>query len=148
MAADSLKVMLDLGDFEEATKLGQIISANEGKVDKSILYLAQSESEKIKSNREKYIRHNKKGIELYSSGSLSSACDEFVLAKRISPLNIGVTLNLLQCLVKLIQRTEKPEGKHIVDAREHYRFVNNMPLKNVHKAKFERMREEVEAIVL
>lgn len=148
MAADSLKVMLDLGDFEEASKLSKIIAENEGKVDKSILYLAESEAEKIKGNREKYIKHNKKGIALYSSGSLSSASDEFLLAKKTSPLNIGVTLNLLQCLVKIIQRTKKPEGKHIIEARELYRFIKSMPLKSIHKAKFEGMREEVETIVL
>jgi len=148
MAADSLKVMLDLGDFEEAAKLTKVIKDNEGKVDKSILYLAESEVDKYKTKREKYIKHNMKGIELYSSGSLSRAYDEFTIAKKISPLNIGVTLNLLQCLVKIIQRTDKTEGKHIVEARELYRFAQNMPLKTIHKAKFERMRLEVETIVL
>lgn len=147
MAADSLKIMLDLGDFEEANKLAKVIKANEDKVDQSILYLAEREADKMKSNREKYIEHNKKGIELYSKGSLSAASDEFFLAKKIAPLNIGVTLNLLQCLIKIIERTDKPEGKNIVEARELYRFVNNMPLKSVHKAKFENMREDVEKIV-
>jgi tetratricopeptide (TPR) repeat protein len=148
MAADSLKIMLDLGDYEEAAKLSKIIQDNPDKVDSSILYLAQAESEKIKINRSKYIKHNKLGIDLYSDGNYLEACEKFTLAKQISPLNIGVTLNLLQSLVKQIQTTEKPEGKYIMEARELYRFVSSMPLKSIHKAKFKSMRQEVESIVL
>ncbi|MGK0372395.1 MAG: hypothetical protein ACJAW1_002648 [Glaciecola sp.] len=136
--------MLDLGDYEEAAKLAAIIKKNPEKVDSSILYLAQSESAKIQKNRTKYVKHNKLGIELYGQGSYANAYEEFCHAKKISPLNIGITLNLMQSLAKLIKQTEKPEGKHIIEARELFRFINNMPLKSVHKTKFERMRAEVE----
>lgn len=148
MAADSLKLMLDLGDYEEAAKLTKIIKKNPDKVDSSILYLAESESEKIKLDRSKYIKFTKKGIVLYSEGSYAGAYDEFSEAKKLSPLNIGVTLNLLQSLSKIIKQTNKPEGKDIIEARELFRFINNMPLKSVHKAKFELMRKELEAIVM
>lgn len=147
MAADSLKIMLDLGDYEEAAKLTKIIMSNPDKVDSSILYLAHAESDKIKVNRSKYVRFNKKGISLYSEGDYAQAYEEFTSAKKVSPLNIGVTLNLLQSLLKLIQQTDKPEGKHIMEARELYRFISNMPLKSVHKAKFKSMRQEVEDII-
>jgi tetratricopeptide (TPR) repeat protein len=147
MAADSLKLMLDLGDYEEAAKLAKVIKKNPDKVDSSILYLAESESQKIKHSRSNYVKYTKKGIVLYSEGSYVGAYAEFIEAKKISPLNIGVTLNLLQSLTKIIKQTEKPDGKHIIEAREFYRFINNMPLKSVHKAKFELMRKEVEAIV-
>jgi tetratricopeptide (TPR) repeat protein len=147
MAADSLKLMLDLGDFEEAAKLANIIKENPTKVDSSILYLAQTESAKIQGNRTKYVKHNKLGIKLYGQGSFAKACREFSEAKKISPLNIGVNLNLMQSLAKLIIQTEKPEGKHIVEARELYRFISNMPLKSVHKSKFGKMREEVEGLL-
>jgi CheY-like chemotaxis protein len=148
MAADSVKLMLDLGDYEEAAKLTNIIKKNPDKVDSSILYLVESEADKIKLNRSKYVKFNKKGITLYSEGSYMSAYSEFTQAKNISPLNIGVTLNLLQSLSKMINQIEKPEGKYIIEARELYRLINNMPLKSVHKAKFELMRGEVETIVL
>jgi len=148
MAADSLKLMLDLGDFEEAAKLTKVIRENLDKVDSSILYLAESESEKIKSNSVKYVKCNKKGITLYSEGNFIDAYAEFTQAKQIAPLNIGVTLNLLQSLAKLIKQCKKTEGKYVVEARELYKFINNMPLKSVHKAKFELMRKEVESIVI
>jgi DNA-binding response OmpR family regulator len=147
MAADSLKVMLDLGDFEEAAKLINVIKSSPDKVDSSILYLASAESDKIKDSRAKYVKHTKHGIALYSEGNYTGAYIEFEEAKKISPLNIGVTLNLLQSLVKMIQNTEKPEGKHVMEARDLYRFVSNMPLKKVHKKKFESMKKDVEDIV-
>jgi tetratricopeptide (TPR) repeat protein len=148
MAADSLQLMLTLGDYEEAAKLAKVIESNPDKVDSSILYLAQTESSKIHKNRTQYVKHNKAGIELYGQGNYTGAYEEFSHAKTISPLNIGVTLNLLQSLVHLIKGCETPEGKHIMEARDLYRFIDTMPLKSVHSAKFESMRAELEAVVL
>lgn len=147
MAADSLKLMLDLGDFEEAAKLTAIINENPDKVDSSILYLAQSKSAKIQKNGDEYTKHNKLGIELYGQGSYASAYEEFCHAKKISPLNIGIALNLMQSLAKLIKQTDKPEGKYIIEARELFDFINNMPLKSVHKNKFKKVRPDVEDII-
>lgn len=148
MTADSFKLMLDLGDFEEAAKLAKIISNNPDKIDSSIVYLADKESAKIHKNRAKYVRHNKLGIELYSQGNFAEAYSEFCEAKNISPLNIGVTLNLLQSLAKLIKQTKNPETKHVIQARDLFRFISNMPLKSVHEAKFKTMRAEVEEVLV
>lgn len=147
MAADSLKLMIDLGDYEEASKITKIIKKNEGKVDSSILYLAESELSKNKQDRENYIKHNKTGIQLYSTGNFAKAYDEFTIAKAVSPLNIGVNLNLLQCLIQIIKKTDKPEGKLIMEARELHRYVKNMPLKAVHKAKFASMSKDAEDVI-
>jgi tetratricopeptide (TPR) repeat protein len=147
MAADSLKLMFDLGDFEEATKLVKILRKNSEKIDQSILHLIERETANAKDTFDKYVCHNKKGVSLYSSGSYQQAYEEFATAKKVSPLNINVNLNLLQCLVKLIEKTNKPEGQHIVQARELYRFINNMPLKDAHKTKFANMSEDVEKLI-
>ncbi|MFT6738394.1 MAG: hypothetical protein ACJA0G_002544, partial [Kangiellaceae bacterium] len=92
-------------------------------------------------------KHNKLGIELYGQGSYASAYEEFCHAKKISPLNIGIALNLMQSLAKLIKQTDKPEGKYIIEARELFDFINNMPLKSVHKNKFKKVRPDVEDII-
>jgi DNA-binding response OmpR family regulator len=147
MAADSLKLMFKMGDFEEASKLIKVIRNNQEKVDQSILYLIESETANAANTYEQYLCHNKKGVSLYSTGNYQQAFEEFNIAKKVCPLNINVNLNLLQCLVKLIEKTTKPEGQHIVQARELYRFVSNMPLKDVHKVKFSKMREDVEKVI-
>lgn len=147
LAPDSLKMMIDHGDFEEASRLIDIIRSNDEKVDPSILYLIDTEMAGANEIRSQYIKHNKKGIALYSSGNYQQAYEEFVIAKNVCPLNINVALNLMQCLVKLIQKTKRPEGKHIVQARELFRFLDGMPLKSAPKIKFQNMREDVEKII-
>ncbi|WP_371193272.1 response regulator [Glaciecola sp. SC05] len=147
MAADSLKLMIDLGDFEEATKLIKVIRKNEAKVDQSILYLIESEMANASEVFQQYVKHNKTGVSLYSSGNYQQAYEEFSTAKKVCPLNINVNLNLLQCLIKLIEKTNRPDAKHVTQAKELYRFMNNMPLKDVHQTKFANMRDDIEKVI-
>ena len=147
MAPDSLKAMFDLGDYEEASKVTKVIKDSAERIDANIQYLMESEAANAKTKRAKYVKHNKKGIELYSTGNFQEAYEEFSLAKKISPLNIGVTLNLMQCLIKLMEAREKPEAEHVVECRDYYRFVSNMPLKASHKKKFELLRDTAESFI-
>lgn len=147
IAPDSLKLMLDLGDFEEAHKLTKIIANNKDKVDESILYLTQSELGKQKGRRNNYVAMNKKGVGLYSKGKYLEAYQNFEEAKQLSPLNIGVNLNLLQCLVKLIENADKAEGQHIIEARSTYNFLKNMPLKAIYREKLANIKEDVEKAI-
>ncbi len=147
MAADSLKLMIDMGDFEEANKLVKLLKKNTHKIDDAIQYLMDTELENAEVSRNKYIEHTKKGIALYSNGNFKSAYDEFKQAKTVAPLNIGVNLNLLQCTVKLIKSVNKPEEGLLSEARETHRFVKNMPLKNTHLKKYEEMKTEVEETI-
>ncbi|MFC3120086.1 response regulator [Agaribacter flavus] len=143
MAADSLKLMFDMGDFEEANKLVKLLKQNPNKIDSAIRYLMETEQSSAETSRNKYVEHTKKGIALYSNGNFHDAFEEFQLAKKVAPLNIGVNLNLLQCLVKLIKASKKPDPNLIKDAKDIHRFVKNMPLKNTHLKKYEEMKEEV-----
>jgi CheY-like chemotaxis protein len=147
LAPDSLKMMIDHGDFEEANKLIDLIRNNDDKVDPSILYMIDTEMAGAEKIRSQYTKHNKKGIALYSSGNYQQAYEQFVIAKSVCPLNINIALNLMQCLVKIIQKTKRPEGKHIVQARDLFRFLDGMPLKSAPKIKFQNMREDVERII-
>ncbi len=142
MAPDSFKVMLDLCDFEEALKLSEVMHQQSDQIDQSILYLMENETNKIADERKKYIRHNKKGIELYGSGQYAKAYEEFSIAKNIAHLNIGVTLNLLQCSVKLLIQNNKSDPKMMKETKEMFRFIENMPLKSVYKTKFQSIKEE------
>ena len=147
LAPDSLKAMFDLGDYEEANKVANALKSQEIEVDSNIQYLMDSELESAKDKRTRYITHNKKGIELYSTGNFKAAYTEFKKAKVISNTNIGVTLNLMQCLIKLMESTDKPEGAFIKECRELYRFTNCMPLRAAHKKKFEIIKPDAEKFI-
>ncbi len=143
MAPDSLKLMLDLGDFEEATKLSTLLGENIEHLDPSIAHQVELVMKNNAEKRDDYILHNKKGIELYSQGNFHQAYEEFISAKNISPLNIGVNLNLLQSLIKLIKSSKTPENEHVDEAKAIHRFIQNMPLKATHLKKFENMQAEI-----
>ncbi|MEM0912182.1 MAG: response regulator [Pseudomonadota bacterium] len=147
MAPDSLKLMLDLGDFEEATKLSKLLGENIDMLDPSIAHQVELVMKNNAEKRQDYILHNKKGIEHYSKGSFHQAYEEFINAKNISPLNIGVNLNLLQSLVKLIKSTKGANSAFLDEAKSVYRFIENMPLKATHMKKFANMQGEVKEAI-
>jgi len=144
LAPDSLKAMFDLGDYEEANKIANLLNSQAVEVDSNIKYLMQSELNNAKQKHTAYIKHNKTGIELYSTGNFRAAYEEFNKGKLISPTNLGVTLNLMQCLIKLMQNATIPEASYIKQCRENYRFVSAMPLRSAHKKKFEIIKKDAE----
>lgn len=146
LAPDSMKLMLDLGDYEEASKLARLIKEQSDDLDDAILYLAETELAKNKEKQTLYVRHNKTGIHYYSQGKYAQAYEEFTIAKELCPLNIGVSLNLLQSLLKLIEAADKPEGKNIIQAKDLHKFIKNMPLKAVHQTKFDRMAQQISVL--
>lgn len=147
LAPDSLKAMFDLGDYEEANKVAQTLKAQSGEIDSNIQHLMDSELKTASKKRSKYIKHNKTGIELYSSGNFKAAYDEFYLAKKISPTNIGVTLNLMQCLIKLMKNTKTPDANYVKECRELYRFINSMPLRAAHQRKYDSIKTDAEKFI-
>jgi hypothetical protein len=62
-------------------------------------------------------------------------------------MNIGITLNLLQTIVKLLEITEKLEGTLQQECKEYYRYISNMPLRKIHYQKFENMKLDIENVM-
>lgn len=90
---------------------------------------------------------NKQGIAKFSEGQYQSAYTSFSEAKKIAPMNIGVTLNLLQSIVKLLEMTDNPEKALQQECKEYYRYINSMPLRKIHCQKFENMRLDIEKVM-
>jgi two-component SAPR family response regulator len=147
LAAESLKTMLDLGDFEEAIKVRNAVSKQCSDLDSNIKNAIQDAFNQVGEKKEEYITFNKEGVQKYSEGQYQNAYDSFTEAKKISPLNIGVTLNLLQSIVKLLEMAANPNTALQLECKEHYRFITNMPLRKVHKQKFEKMKLDAENVM-
>lgn len=147
LAADSLKTMLDLGDFEEAAKVSKSLAEQGHDLDENIRYSIEHAFTKVKEQQNLYIKYNKQGINHYSSGQYSAAYDAFKQAKAISPANIGVTLNLLQSIIKRLEGEAKGDVTLQQECREHYRYINNMPLRNIHQHKFDNMKDDAEKVM-
>jgi tetratricopeptide (TPR) repeat protein len=147
LAADSLKIMLDLGDFEEAAKVCKALDEQGHDLDDNIRFSIDHAFKQVKEQQGKYIKYNKLGIEHYSNGRFSAAYDAFKQAKDISPANIGVTLNLLQSIIKRLEGESIGDVSLQHECREHYRYINNMPLRNVHQHKFDNMKDDAEKVM-
>lgn len=144
LAAESLKSMLDLGDFEDAIKVRSALLEQDAELDSNIEHSMSAAFDQVSGKQGEYIAFNKEGIERFSDGQFQSAYDSFCEAKKISPMNIGVTLNLLQSIVKLLQMSDIAQPGLQQECREHYRYITNMPLRKVHQHKFDNMKLDAE----
>jgi tetratricopeptide (TPR) repeat protein len=147
LAAESLKLMLDLGDYEEAIKVKKAVEDQIGELDKNIEHAITSAFEKVKSQQNEYITYNKQGVSSYNQGKYHDAYESFTEAKALSPMNIGVTINLLQSIVKLLEMNQDLDTELQKECREHYSYITNMPLKKIHQQKFENMKIDAENLM-
>jgi len=147
LASESLKIMLDLGDFEDAIKIRNILLEQDVELDSNMQNSMIDAFELVKSKQNDYIAFNKEGIEHYKEGQYQSAYESFSAAKSISPMNIGVTLNLLQSILKLLEMTVKPDSALLQECKELYRYITNMPLRKVHQQKFDTMKGDIESVL-
>jgi DNA-binding response OmpR family regulator len=147
LAADSLKLLLDLGDFEEAMKVSKCLKEQGAELNANVQSSIDLAFTSVEATQKQYVALNKSGIADYSDGRYSSAYDSFKEAKALAPTNIGVTLNLLQSIVQLLQTSEAGNSTLKQECRDYYRFIKNMPLREVHQHKFDIMQNDVEKLM-
>jgi DNA-binding response OmpR family regulator len=147
LAADSLKSMLDLGDFEDAIRVRKVLQEQDLELDSNIQNSMSRAFANVEEKQTEYISHNKDGILKFKEGKYRDSYASFSAAKLISPLNIGVTLNLLQSIKKLLEMTDKPDSFLQLECREYYNYITNMPLRKVHQQKFDSMKLDLEELM-
>ncbi len=140
---DSLKVMYDIGEFEEAHELNQVAEKIPHALDPNSLYLIKKEEMSAKEKLTHYQQFNKQGIELYQQGQFEKARDAFGLAQQFAPVNTGVALNLLQCLLRILDKGKKPEPTLVTECRRIHKLIDDMPLKRQHQEKYDALHSEL-----
>lgn len=143
-APDSLKLMYDIGEWEEAQSLGKQLNDSDDGLDTYTQQLIQHESALLAERQANYTKHNKEGIELYQQGKFEQAKAQFSLALEFSPVNSGVALNLIQCILKILDKGKKPEPLLVKECRRIYKVVDGMPLRQVHQDKLKSLQEDIE----
>ncbi|WP_164078272.1 response regulator [Alteromonas facilis] len=142
LAPDSIKVMTDIGDFEEAEKLTKLLTSNEEFIDPNVQYLLDKQADS-QERKDAYKVHNKNGIDAYREGRYETAADSFRSAQELAPVNVGVALNLLQSLVKLLDMQRKPDAKLVKELKDVYKLVNSIPLRDMHQQKLDALTSEL-----
>ncbi|MDC8830992.1 response regulator [Alteromonas gilva] len=143
LATSSLQLMADLGEFEEISTLTALLKEQGIELDEASLRVIQHISSQCKESEQKYTQLNRKGIQLYQQEKYADAKPVFNAALVLSPVNAGITLNLLQCILKLLGKDKTDDAKLIREARQVYKILNHAPMRKQHQEKFDGLREEL-----
>lgn len=60
----------------------------------------------------------------------------------MAPVNTGVALNLLQCLLKLADK-KKPLASHTTECRRLCKMLDDIPLKPQHQEKYTALYDDI-----
>lgn len=142
-APDSVKVMFDLGEFEEAQSLLSILNRKSITLDPNSRELLKREEQRASDKQANYQQFNRKGISLYQQGQYEKAKEAFTAAQTFAPVNTGVALNLLQCLIKILDKNDKAEPALVKECRRVYKLIEDMPLSNQHQQKFDALKADL-----
>lgn len=143
LATDSLKVMFDLGEFEDANSLYTQLSDSDFVIDENTQATLQTEIAKGRRNNVLYSKCNRAGMNLYNQGKFEAAYTEFKKAQTFAPMNTGVALNVLQCLIKLLEMRDKPSVDMLADCRQTYKLIDGMPLSQTHQRKMDTLEPDL-----
>lgn len=143
LAPSSMQLMVDLGEFEEVNQLLQTLASQNTELDDSSRMLVRSMSKQVKESEQQYAHINRRGIQLYQQEKYAEAKAAFNSALELSPVNAGIALNLLQCLIKLMTNNGKDDGTMIKEARQVYKILNHAPMREQHQSKFDGLRDEL-----
>ncbi|WP_246587831.1 response regulator [Alteromonas lipotrueiana] len=146
-ATDSLKVMLELGEYEEALPLTKLLEDNQSALDESSLFAIRQAKQKAAHHQNEYSQFNREGIKLYQQNKFEDARTAFSRAQEHAPVNTGVALNLLQCILKVAEKQQKPEQELVVDCQRLCKLITDMPLHSQFEQKFEAMREDINNLI-
>ncbi len=141
-AADSVKVMLELGEYEEAQPLIKLMHRHVDELDANSRYSTETASRKAADNKKAYLEHNRDGIAHYQKEDYEQARTSFLMAQQYAPVNTGVALNLLQCLLKLADK-KKPLASHTAECRRLCNMLDDIPLKPQHQEKYASLYDDI-----
>lgn len=147
MAPDSIKVMLDLGEFDDASELHDLLLKSGKKLDENTRALLDSSFENSQKQSAAYSHYNNLGVELYGEGKYQAAYDAFISAQDVAPVNTGVALNLLQCNLRIMEKTSKPSAVFISSCKQTYQHVKKMVILEEHQQKLNALKADLEKYV-
>ena len=140
---DSINVMYKLGEYDDALQLDSILSSRGDELDQNSVTMLQAQAKKAQKNLASYQQFNREGIQHYQQQDYERAKASFALAQGFAPVNTGVALNLLQCLLQIAIQEDKAEMKLINECKRLFKLIDDMALKAPYKEKYENIRDEL-----
>lgn len=144
---DLVKVMLDLGEYDEAQPLLAQAKDSHSQLDAPGLAAIEHSAQQASARHALYLKHNRQGIALYQQNKYEDARVEFSLAQEHAPVNTGVALNLIQCILKLHQQQGACSAELIAECRRLNKWLRDTPLRAHHQEKFDDLKDELAALL-
>ncbi|MBC3764266.1 response regulator [Neptunicella marina] len=144
LAPDSIKIMFDLGEYEQASALLDKVRDTDTQ-DPNTQRLLSNTIKQVKTTSGSFDRHKKKAIECYNQGQYQASYDAFHQALALAPMNTGVAINLLQVIGKLIAQKSKPDPQLKMECRKLYHSIDSLQLPDSHRQKLTHITPELQA---
>jgi CheY-like chemotaxis protein len=144
LTPDSIVAMLDLGEFEDAQLLIDSLKGSDKSLDCNTTALLNDATDRNTTQQAHYNKFNQQGIAYYSQGKFEAAYNAFIEAQKSAPFNIGIILNLLQCSLRLLQKTAKPDRTLLDSSKKTFRLVQNMTMLDKHQQKLDLLAIDLE----
>ncbi|MFT5312274.1 MAG: DNA-binding NarL/FixJ family response regulator [Paraglaciecola sp.] len=143
MAPDSIKLMLDLGEFADASELNMVLLNSGKKLDPNTRALLDYSFKIAQQRNITFSHYNDLGSELYNEGKYQASFDAFICAQDVSPMNTDMALNLLQCNVKIMEKTPNPSLEILSSCKQAYQDLKKMVILAVHQPKFNKLKADL-----
>lgn len=140
---DSINVMYKLGEYDDAMELSETLKSRGEELDTSTLAMLDTQAEHSQQQIANYQRYNREGIEYYQQQEYQKAKASFTLAQEFAPVNTGVSLNLLQCLLQIVKSQRRVEIKYINECKRLYKLIDDMILRPPYQDKYVNLRDEL-----
>ncbi|KHT51062.1 transcriptional regulator [Alteromonas macleodii] len=140
---DSINVMYKLGEFDDALQLNALLTSRQDELDQNSLNMLDAQALNAQKNLASYQQFNREGIQHYQQQDYERAKASFALAQGFAPVNTGVALNLLQCLLQIAIKEDKAEMKLINECKRLFKLIDDMSLKAPYKEKYTNLRDEL-----
>ena len=144
---DSLNVMYTLGEFDDAVELAKLLKSRGEKLDQNSESMLAKHEALTKKNLASYQQFNREGIEHYQNEDYERAKASFALAQGFAPVNTGVALNLLQCLLQLAKKANAADAEVVTECKRLFKLIDDMTLKPPYKEKYDSLRDELSKFI-
>lgn len=143
LAPDTIKLMVKVGDFTQATNLTNDLRKSNYKIDDNIEFLLEQVGSEIENQSGKFEHYNQKGLDCFNAGKYQAAFEAFDHALNYSQVNGDVAINLLHCAHRLMEQTTKPELVTIVETKKAVKMLEEISLSEQQSTEFIKLKSDL-----
>ena len=144
LLADSISLMLKIGEFETAFDYVNKIEESEIELDNFTQAMIDDAQFMAKEQINSMKLLNTAGIEAFTNGDLEAANDLFEKSLVIAPMNTGCALNLIQVLIALMERYPKKKWTYIDRCKSVFKIVDGMPISQAHQKRADELQGQLD----